>query len=68
MISTRTKKNIALAITILGGCVLVARILQALLASESMSLRQWFGIFGAAVITACMFNIYRNFAGKMKRD
>ena len=68
MISTRTKKNIALDITILCGCVLVARILQALLASETMSLRQWFGIFGAAVITACMFNIYRNFAGKMKRD
>lgn len=62
MISIRTKKNIALTITILGAITLIARVLRALLSPEVMSLREWFGIFAATVITACMFNIYRRFA------
>lgn len=61
MISIRTKKNIALAITVLGAIVLIARILQSMLSTNPMTLREWFRIFAAAVITACMFNIYRNF-------
>lgn len=61
MISIRTKRNIALVITILGMIVLIARILQAVMNTDPMTLREWFRIFAAAVITAGMFNIYRNF-------
>ena len=60
MISVRTKKNIALATTILGVVVLTARILQSILNTEPMSMREWFDIFSAAVITAGLFCIYRN--------
>lgn len=61
MISIRTKRNIALVITALGVIVLIARILQAVMSTDPMTLREWFRIFAAAVITAGMFNIYRNF-------
>lgn len=61
MISIRTKRNIALVITVLGVIVLIARILQAVMNTDQMTLREWFRIFAAAVITAGMFNIYRNF-------
>ena len=61
MISIRTKKNLALTITILAAFVLIARLLQAVLSADPMTLREWFRIFAAAVITAGLFNIYRNF-------
>ncbi|MDE5595778.1 MAG: hypothetical protein K2K00_10385 [Muribaculaceae bacterium] len=64
MISIRTKKNIALTITVLGAFVLIALILQAVLSNDAMSLREWFRIFAAAVVTAGMFSIYRNFCRK----
>ena len=61
MISIRTKKNLALTITILAAFVLISRLLQAVLSTDPMTLREWFRIFAAAVITAGLFNIYRNF-------
>lgn len=62
MISIRTKKNIALTLTVLGAIMLIGLVLQALLDTEAMGWRELFRIFGAAVITACMFNIFRKFA------
>ena len=60
-VSNRIKRNISFALTIVGGFIILARIIEPIM-SQAITDWNWFEIFGALVITYCAFdnlNIYR---------
>lgn len=64
-VSNRIKRNISLALTIMGCGIIIARLIDPVM-SRSITGKNLFEIFGATVITYCAFINFRNYRKRVK--
>lgn len=66
-VSNRIKRNIFFALTIVGCFIILARIINPIM-SHTITGWNWFEIFGAIVITYCVFDKFNMYRKRVKDD